>query len=90
MIPKNPKLTEEVAAGVAAVIAGTIPEFDSEDSVTPHAIRTHMEALGWDEGELDQNGWQYDWWLHFAKDGKKFTASGSGYYGGFHFAPTED
>lgn len=37
-----------------------------------------------DEG-FETNGWQYDWWQHFAYNGKKYTLSGSGYCGGHSF-----
>lgn len=34
------------------------------------------------------NGWQWDWWQDFVHAGKRYTLSGSGYYGGhaFHLA----
>lgn len=41
-----------------------------------------------DEGNgegFDTNGWQWDWWQHFTHDGKEYTLSGSGYYGGHAF-----
>ncbi len=31
------------------------------------------------------NGWQYDWWQEFTYNGKRYTLSGSGYYGGHAF-----
>lgn len=34
---------------------------------------------------FDTNGWQYDWWQHFTHNGKEYTLSGSGYYGGHSF-----
>lgn len=34
---------------------------------------------------FDTNGWQWDWWQHFAHDGKEYVLSGSGYYGGHSF-----
>ena len=37
---------------------------------------------------FDSNGWQWDWWQDFKHGGKRFTLSGSGFYGGhsFHLA----
>lgn len=34
---------------------------------------------------FDTNGWQWDWWQKFAHNGKEYTLSGSGYYGGHAF-----
>lgn len=34
---------------------------------------------------FETNGWQYDWWQKFVCNGKNYTLSGSGYYGGHSF-----
>jgi hypothetical protein len=34
---------------------------------------------------FDQNGWQWDWWQDFTHQGKRYTLSGSGFYGGHSF-----
>jgi hypothetical protein len=34
---------------------------------------------------FDTNGWQWDWWQQFTYEGKDYTLSGSGYYGGHSF-----
>lgn len=34
---------------------------------------------------FDTNGWQWDWWQEFSHAGKRYTLSGSGYYGGHAF-----
>lgn len=71
---ENEQLHHPVEAIVAAIL--TIPEMERKD-------------LGEDgqygiEG-FDTNGWQWDWWQHFAHGGKEYTLSGSGYYGGHAF-----
>lgn len=65
-------LHHPAGAIIAAVL--TIKGMAKDDSV---------ETRG-SEG-FDTNGWQYDWWQHFTHDGKKYTLSGSGYYGGHGF-----
>lgn len=39
---------------------------------------------------FDTNGWQWDWWQHFTHDGKNYTLSGSGYYGGHSFQLSDE
>ncbi len=39
---------------------------------------------------FDANGWQWDWWQKFSYKGKKYTLSGSGYYGGHSFSPADE
>lgn len=39
---------------------------------------------------FDTNGWQYDWWQRFSYKGKDYTLSGSGYYGGHSFGPSDE
>lgn len=34
---------------------------------------------------FDTNGWQWDWWQYVTYNGKNYTLSGSGYYGGHSF-----
>jgi hypothetical protein len=34
---------------------------------------------------FETNGWQWDWWQNFTFQGKNYTLSGSGYYGGHGF-----
>ncbi|HEY4417590.1 MAG TPA: hypothetical protein VGO57_18005 [Verrucomicrobiae bacterium] len=36
------------------------------------------------------NGWQWDWWQQFTHDGKRYTLSGSGFYGGHSFSVSEE
>lgn len=55
-----------------------------------------IDGMEKDESEEDSNegfttnGWQYDWWQAFTHGGKKYTLSGSGYYGGHSFGPADE
>lgn len=81
----------DMVCGIETVLEGMRPEFEEKKLTIPvEMVKTHMEAKGWSAGELETNGWQYDWWMTFTKGKQSFTASGSGYHGGFCFAPTED
>jgi hypothetical protein len=91
-----------VKRGISSVLDGqrqsfTIKRFAADTlAVTPVMVKSIMESLGWnqvqeeDTNKFDTNGWQYDWRMPFEKDGRSFTASGSGYYGGFGFHKTEE
>lgn len=39
--------------------------------------------------DRDTNGWQWDYWQYYEFNGKTFTLSGSGYYGGHAFREKE-
>lgn len=78
-----------MAHEVDRLLDGRLNKLEAE-CVCPHQIKHYMESKGWACSDLDTNGWEYDWWLTFTKDGKSFSASGSGYYGWFELAPTEE
>lgn len=78
-----------VRSQINHVISGALEEYDGE-SVAPSQIKDYMEAQGWECGDLDTNGWEYDWWLNFTKGGKKLTACGSGYYGWFSLGKSDE
>lgn len=79
----------EMKAGIDSVLSGKKEEFESQSNITPSMVEEYLQPLKWKRGELDTNGWQYDWWLPFTKGKQSFTAHGSGYYGCFHFGKTE-
>lgn len=83
------EISHAVLKGIGEVIDGMKKGFECR-GVTPEMIKTHMEKHKYETGDLETNGWEYDWWLKFTKAGKSFTASGSGYYGWFAFSPTEE
>lgn len=89
------QIDKDLRAGLDSVISGKASKYEIEPfepatiAIIPAVVKDLMTAKGFECGELETNGWQYDWWLHFTKAGKSFTASGSGYYGGFRFAKTE-
>ena len=82
-------LKKEMKKGVTQVLKGEIESFEC-DHIPPAMIAEYMDDLGFVRSDLETNGWDYDWWLHFTKDGKSYTACGSGYYGWFEFGPTEE
>lgn len=83
------KLTKDQQVSVAEVINGESVSFEAIN-ICPNAIDIYMQSLGYETGEFETNGWQYDWWLNFTKGEENWTAFGSGYYGTFEFRKTED
>jgi len=81
-------LKKEMVEGIDSVISGKIKEFKSTN-ITPSMVVDYLDTFGWNTGELESNGWQYDWWITFTKDNMSFTAFGSGYDGTFEFKKSE-
>jgi hypothetical protein len=82
-------LKNEMIEGIESVLSGKQKRFKSSN-IPPIMVQEYLESKGYEMGVIDTNGWDYDWWLPFTKDGKSFTAFGSGYYGRFEFYPTEE
>ena len=82
-------INEDMVCGIANVLSGRFEGFNSSH-ITPSMIKEYMESLGWESGEFETNGWQYDWWIQFTKNNASYTASGSGYYGKFKFSKSEE
>jgi len=90
---KNLELVRaEMKEGVEQVLKGKKKIFKSH-LIFPRMIHDYMHSRGFKQISWETNGWQYDWWLNFQdKDGKSYTAFGSGYDGDFIFerTPGED
>lgn len=84
----NQKITAVMEVGISSVLSGEEESFKS-DFIHPQMVVDYMKREGWKKGDLDTNGWQYDWWIPFTKGELSFTARGSGYYGTFEFSKTE-
>lgn len=82
-------LRKDMIEEIMQVVSG------EKDSVKSHlhfplwSICDVLEENGFTQGELDSNGWSYDYWHTFDYNGKSYTVGGSAYYGGFSFYPSE-
>ena len=57
---------------------------DKEIEIYMQSASDCVDALkddGWHEGDLETNGWQWDYNIKFVKKGKIIVLSGSGYHG---------
>ena len=55
--------------------------------VIPYKVWEYLEKeLGWEEVDMDHNGWEMDFYVEFVKEGEpKLQLMGSGIYGGLKF-----
>lgn len=61
------------------------------DCLCPSKTIDILEDLGADVSEeLDINGWQYDYWVYFTYESKKYCLSGSGYHGNVKIEEAEE
>ena len=74
-------MTKETKNLIESVING---DYDSIGLplTLPCEICAFLEDKGFEESEIERNGWQWDYWIAFEKDHNIFTLEGSGYYGG--------
>ncbi len=50
--------------------AAELREIDLSDSgFNPYTLCEYMEELGYEKGTQDENGWEFDFWIPFRKDG---------------------
>lgn len=94
------KLTEtELAALLPEIKQVLLTGKPWEHETLHHPVRAIVSAIltirGMERAVLEDgdygiegfatNGWQWDWWQDFNYQGKRYTLSGSGYYGGHSF-----
>jgi len=69
--------------GIVNTLIESNAELDIEISpiVAPREIVQYLESLNFKQGEIESNGWDWDYWIPLTKDDKEFMLSGSGYCG---------
>jgi hypothetical protein len=78
----------EMRAGIDNVVLGIQEEYRN-DFLSPSDFEGYLRQKGIDtinDVDHDQNGWEMDNWHRYKIDGKKFTISGSGWFGGTSFS----
>jgi len=84
-------MTDYFKAEIEQVLEGEIDTCTSDTLISPDVAVAYLKSLELDEGDMDTNGWQWDFWIPFYKDNKKYVLSGSGYYNrGLTFAVNTD
>lgn len=82
-------IKKRMVNGINAVLSGEKKEYNGKH-ITPEMVDEYMKSIGWERGDLETNGWQWDWWMNYTKGDKMYTACGCGWDGDFHFEEEED
>lgn len=81
-----------IKTGLDKILNKEVENYDlSSLRLYPCEASEILENLGYEEGEVDTNGWQGDTWLKFYSGNKWiFTLFYCGYYGNMELQPGED
>ena len=63
------------------VLNGETKSVTSEIWITPGDIDSYLQTKGVEQGDFDSNGWDYDFWMTYTFEDKRYTLAGSGWYG---------
>jgi hypothetical protein len=71
---------EEFKEQLSKVLNGEITSFTTSTLMSPHEADEIILEYGLGQGDLDTNGWDWDFWHTYYKDDVKYCLSGSGWY----------
>lgn len=71
---------EDFKKEIDRVIKGEITGAKSKILVSPDEVDKYLTSLGFVQEDFDSNGWSWDFWMSYSKDGIRYTLSGSGWY----------
>ena len=72
---------EDFKTLIDKVISGELQNVNSDGVlISPGKVDMYLKREGLEQGNFDSNGWDFDFWMEYFKDGKKFTLSGNGWY----------
>ena len=71
---------EEFKELLLKVLSGEIKSFTTSALMSPHEADKIILEHGLRQGDLDTNGWDWDFWMTYYTPNKKYYLSGSGWY----------
>jgi len=71
---------EEFKQQVEKLLQGEFDSFKTEELLSPDKADKILKDLGFEQGNFDSNGWDWDFWQDYEKDDVKYTLAGSGWY----------
>ncbi len=71
---------EDFKKEIDKVLSGEITTTESLTLVSPHEVDAYLTEEGLTQGDFDSNGWDWDFWMSYYKNGKKYFLAGSGWY----------
>lgn len=82
---------EDFENEIDKVLSGEINLANSHELISPNKVDEYLKSVGCKEEDFESNGWDWDFWMTYSKDGKKFILAGSGWYNnGLSFSKSED
>ncbi len=82
---------EDFKKEIDKVLRGEIKTTTSHTLISPDAVDSFLKEEGVKQDDFDSNGWDWDFWMGYHKDDKKYTLSGSGWYNtGLTFSLNQD
>jgi len=83
---------EAIKAHIVRVLDGKAEKWSAEGEHYPAGllIDVILDIDGLEKhGDIEMNGWQWDWWQKFLYEGNVYTLTGCGYSGGHSFVSGE-
>ena len=72
---------EEFKEKAQRILEGKAIAFTTIELVSPNKAEQILLELGFeDEDNFECNGWDWDFWKKYSKDGATYTLAGSGWY----------
>lgn len=71
---------EDFKKEIDKVIQGEISSTTSNTLISPDDIDTYLKEEGLKQEDFESNGWYWDFWKEYTKDGKTYILGGSGWY----------
>ncbi|HSE99857.1 MAG TPA: hypothetical protein VLA48_03090 [Nitrososphaeraceae archaeon] len=71
---------EDFEKEIDKVLSGEITLAQSHTLISPHKVDEYLKSESCEQEDFDSNGWNWDFWMTYSKDDKKFTLSGGGWY----------
>ena len=71
---------EEFKEQLLKVLNGEIKTFKTSTLMSPHEADEIILAHGFEQGDMETNGWDWDFWHTYYKDDVKYCLFGSGWY----------
>ena len=82
---------EEFKEGIQKVLNGELQYVKSSVLLSPNDVHEYLESIDLEQGNFDSNGWDWDFWMSYTKDGVTYTLAGSGWYNnGLTFSKDEE
>lgn len=71
---------EDFEKEIDKVLSGEITLANSNVLISPEKVNLYLKSNGLEQGNFDSNGWDWDFWMEYYKENKKFILAGSGWY----------